>query len=684
MLRLKAQASIVCLLLANLAAAEDNYLETIVVTAQRTPTALQDMTQAVTVVDSESLSRINADHMHQLFQQVSGTWVSRGSGQEHLTAIRSPVFTGAGACGAFQMSQDGIPLRAAGFCNANQLFDSHYEAAAAVEVQRGPNSALRGSNALFGSIDIRMPKASEPAAAKLSLEASNQAFYRLNVAKPFQGRSGGADWFAAATVTDNTDERDSAGYQQQKMSLKRQTDRANTETQSGFSITNLNQQTAGYINGKDAYKNAELRLQNENPDAYRKSLSLHGYHRMAWQRGDATVSITPYARHADMEFLMHFLPWQPVERNKHSSVGLQADYEKPLSSTLALRAGGDAEVTRGQLSEVQENEAPFGAERFPVGTHYDYSVDALSGAAYAGLEWLPSDGWLLRANLRGDYQRYEYDTNAEAGSACADGVENCRFYRPADRSDTYSTISSALGVRYLITDSQAVFVNAASGFRAPQATELYRLQQEQTFADLDAVELKSIEAGWRGGFARVNYQLALFYMEMKNGIFQDTNRANVSGAQTRHRGLEYEVSTQLLDDLSFQLAGTIAQHKYANSPDMLDSDAAIKGNFIDTAPEKMHSALLSWQVTDKVSGYLEGAFMGDYYLDPENAYRYEGHQVANARIQWAYSSDLAIAASVLNIFDSRYADRADVSFGEERYFPGQSRHASLSLTWSGF
>ena len=45
--------------------------------------------------------------------------IQRGSGQESLTALRSPVLTGAGACGAVLVLEDGIPIRPVGTCNVN-------------------------------------------------------------------------------------------------------------------------------------------------------------------------------------------------------------------------------------------------------------------------------------------------------------------------------------------------------------------------------------------------------------------------------------------------------------------------------------------------------------------------------------------------------------------------------------
>ena len=50
-----------------------------------------------------------------------------------LLAIRSPVLTGAGACGAFLLLEDGMPLRPTGFCNVNQLFEANTSQAAAIE-----------------------------------------------------------------------------------------------------------------------------------------------------------------------------------------------------------------------------------------------------------------------------------------------------------------------------------------------------------------------------------------------------------------------------------------------------------------------------------------------------------------------------------------------------------------------
>jgi hypothetical protein len=75
--------------------------ESIVVTAARTPTAELDTVGNITQLSAEQIQLTDAIHPYELAVQVPGTWIGRGSGQEHLTAIRSPVLTGAGSCGHF-------------------------------------------------------------------------------------------------------------------------------------------------------------------------------------------------------------------------------------------------------------------------------------------------------------------------------------------------------------------------------------------------------------------------------------------------------------------------------------------------------------------------------------------------------------------------------------------------------
>ena len=90
-------------------------IEEIVVSAEASLIGRLGNVGSVSALSAEEIAAIGATHINETLGRVPGVWVARGSGQEHLTAIRSPVYAGLGACGEFLYLEDGIPIRPAGF-----------------------------------------------------------------------------------------------------------------------------------------------------------------------------------------------------------------------------------------------------------------------------------------------------------------------------------------------------------------------------------------------------------------------------------------------------------------------------------------------------------------------------------------------------------------------------------------
>ena len=112
-------------------------LTEVVVTAQRRDEARWRVAASLSRLEPGITGVIDRTHAAEALNRIPGVLMQRGSGQESLLAIRSPVLTGAGACGAFLLLEDGMPLRPTGFCNVNQLFEANTSQAAAIEVLRG-------------------------------------------------------------------------------------------------------------------------------------------------------------------------------------------------------------------------------------------------------------------------------------------------------------------------------------------------------------------------------------------------------------------------------------------------------------------------------------------------------------------------------------------------------------------
>lgn len=672
-------AVILCFLLTQAAhsAAETSYLDEIIVTASKSNQTVRDISASASVVDSETLEEIKHTHINEALQRVPGVWISRGNGQEHLTAIRSPVLTGAGSCGAFVIAQDGIPVRAPGFCNVNELFEAASELASRIEVIRGPGSSIYGADALHGVINVLTPQI-KPGERKLSFEAGADQYYRG------QFSASGDSLRVDATATTDGGYKDDSGFDQQKVFIRHDGQIGDANISTRLTWTNLNQETAGFIRGRDAYKNSGSKRDNPNPEAFRDASSFKLSSVIEQPIGNGTLNLTPYLRSVEMTFRQHFLPGQAVEENGHDSIGVMLQW-RPDSW---WQAGFELEYTQGYLEEFQQDPTPgtgFLPGVIPVGQHYDYDVDAQLAGAYISASYPASDHLIINTSLRYQYTHYKYDNRMldgrtrDDGTAC--GFGGCRFSRPADRSDSFGEWSPNLGFVYDRGNNQQVFGSVSRGFRAPQATELYRLQVNQVVTDIEPVSLDAVELGIRGTKGRLDYQVTAYTMEKDNFIFRNTQRQNVDNGETSHRGIEMDIAAALTDELSVTLALTRAKHTYENNPAL--ANTPIKGNRVDTAPDTLGSASVRWQIHPEHLISLEWVHVGAYYEDAQNDNEYEGHDLVHLRGHWQASPAMRVFYRVMNLTDKDYAERADFAFGSDRYFVGTPRSvfAGVSIAW---
>lgn len=666
-------AALLCTQTASVVAEDFSDIERIAVTASPTAKAIKTLSHNLSVIDSEQLSLTRHEHINQVFNTVPGGWISRGNGQEHLTAIRSPVLTGAGGCGAYFMAQDGISLRAPGFCNTNQLFDVNTEQAERIEVLRGPSSVDYGSNAVHGVINVLTPDAIGFDSQNISLSAGPHDYLKGSTQLATQWNNHGL--LMQLNASHDGGYKEESGYDQQKFDIIHQYQSDNLSIKNVLSGSNLNQETAGFIQGFESYKDDSFKKTNPNPEAFRDSQSLRGYSVIEYtQSSDTSFTITPYFRWTDMAFLQHFLPWKALEENSQKSVGINVRGIKRFES-ITLYYGLDSDFTEGKLTETQAEDF---APTLPAGTHYDYTVDAHVISPFMQFDWQASSGLNITGGVRYDMTEYDYDNHESDGSACAPEVTNCRFTRPTDQTADYDELSYQLGASYALGENLYLYSQFSTGYRAPQATELFRLQAGQTIAELDAEELVSYELGMRGQTAALSYDVSLFTMEKSHFIFQDSNRQNISNGETSHQGIELSVRYQLPHQFYLSAHGTLASHEYDNSLAIARTD--IKGNEIDTAPEHMGSIQLGWR-SEHINSELEWVHMGNYYLNPENTAEYGGHNLLNLRAAYQYGSRWRFSARLLNLTDEDYAERADFGFGNYRYFVGEPRSLFVSVDY---
>jgi outer membrane receptor protein involved in Fe transport len=629
--------------------------------------------ESVSALDAAALDRLSPTHANEALSRVPGAWASRGSGQEQLLAIRSPVLTGPGGCGSFLVLDDGVPIRPAGFCNVNQLNELNLAQAARVEVLRGPGSAVHGSNALHGVVAVQPRRPGD--GDGLRLELGSDAYRRVLVGMDDAGARVRLDANAVDAGSFRADE----GYRQQQLGAQWQPG-GDDATRLALSVNRLRQDTAGFAFGEGAWRDAR-RFRNQNPEAFREAdgLRLVLHHRRPLGGGE--LLLRPYVRDESQTFLQHFNLGQPLEQSDSRSLGAQL-----MWADEAMRLGLDAEAVDGELRQTQSRALSTGtpaqnAQR-PAGTHYDYAIDAAQLALFAERQWR-FEVDTLTVGARVERLDYRYDNRAGDGNLRDDGAPcgfgGCLYLRPADRDDAFSARSAQLGWVRTLEGGVSVGARAARAFRFPQATELYRLQRGQTVEGIGVETADSLEATLRFREARLRADLTAYAMRKRDVLLRDAAGLSVPAAATRHRGVELSAAWTPSDASWVDANLAWSEQRYAFDRLLPGGETIRRGARIDTAPEWLGGVRLGRRFGERVEAELEGVWQGAYAIDAANTRRYGGHVLWHARFAFELSPRWQTTLRVMNLADRRYAERVDFAFGEERSFPGAGRSVFVGL-----
>lgn len=679
---------------------KDTVSEVIVVTGSLQETGLLTLAGNIDRISTKDIVSVSAVHPSDILNRATGVHVQTNNGMESLPSLRSPVLTGPGASGAFLFLEEGIATRSPGFANNNGLSELNLAQAKEVEIIRGPASAIYGSNAVHGVVNVLTKTPRDGGDATFILGPNDR--YQL------QGTIGNESDNQGVSVNiqaiDDGGYRDKSDFNSLKLGLRHDYVNGYDQFKTIISGFVLDQNTAGFIssgdNGSDCYsstysaenlyKDRDAMKKNCDSDAYREWSSV----RVAtkWQReltADSSFSITPYFRLNKMEFRQHYLPSKAIEENSHYSVGLINNYYWKMDDNLALVMGIDLDWTEGELIQTQQknDSYSFGKAR-QHGLHYDYKVDASTIAPYVQADWQINEQLKLNGSVRFDSTKYRYDNLISDGTTKADGsscVNNsnvaidCLFKRPSDSNDSFDNTSTKLGFNYRLTNDTAFFGSWSQGFRAPQTTDMYRLQKQQLVGEIESEQLDSAELGVRGVRNTLTYELVVYSMNKDNFFFRDAKGLNVTDGETSHKGVELSINYDLTEQFSLSVNYSYGQHEYEFDH---ASSGVVKGNKVDTAPEQLANVRIAWQPTNSSKLELEWLHMGEYYLDPANQHDYAGHDLLQLRGSMQLNNSIKLFARIENLMDEKYASRADYAFGSYRFFGGQPRAFHIGISSS--
>ncbi len=680
-------------------AAEDTAtMDTMVITSTRSANSVLDQAGNIDTISTEEIDLLQPDHPSEILNRATGVYVHRQSGLESLPSVRSPVLTGPGAAGAFLFLEDGVALRAAGFANNNGLAEANMEQAGDIEIIRGPGSAFYGSNAVHGMINVLTRDPSDELTRNADLTAGPHGSIKLKGS--ISDTLGAHSYRINAYGAKDEGYRDETGHGVQKLTARHDYFGATTSVKTIFSFFNLNQETAGFITASDnndgadpcfvsneadrtLYKDDNAMQKNCNENGFRDWQSYRLSSRIDHDISEGKMfSITPYFRNNEMEFRQHYLPSQAIEENEHTSFGFLSGYYWDLDAGHKIVAGIDFEYTNGSLKETQERASYFMFSKArQQGVHYDYEVDATVIAPYVHTEWQLADALKATAGLRYEHTNYDYDNKVADGTLQADGSscnafspKECLYQRPVDGEDSFGNLSPKFGLSYNINSQSSLFANLSRGFRAPQVTDIYRIQNNQVPREIEPERIDSLELGIRRVSQELSFEAVAYHMRKKNFFFRDSFGNNVTNAKTKHTGIELSTLWQMNDMFDLGVNYTYAIHKYKSdhaAKASVATDEINSGDDIDSAPRHIGNVRLGMNFMSDGRAELEWMHVSDYFVDPSNAHTYDGHDVINLRMSKNICKNVKLHARIDNLTNTDYATRADYAFGSYRFFGGE-------------
>lgn len=635
---------------------------------------------AVHVVDQAQAAGNTGPWIGESLNQLPGVYQARLRGVVEVPTIRMPQ----SFKNHYLFLQDGVPLQSTVMYNAKALlYSSATTSPGGIEVLKGPGSALYGSDAFSGVVDVH----SRPLSAMPDLEAriGGGMFGGRSLRVEGGGTLSDTQQVGVAFGYDGEDGwRDHSAWDRVQGLARHRWLVGAATIDTSLLITGFRSQMTGQLapavyadEPEDDGLAPAVPLDDATDDAtyVRLASAIR-----APLGDDVWLEVTPYLRAIDNTYLEVFNPaTTPEDREKTASAGSLNRLRVTPWQGGELIIGGDVEWTRLDFTVDQSRPtAVVGGFTSYQGAHYDFTVDHLTLAPWAQLTQRLGARWIVDAGLRFDWARYDYDEHLGPTSDPQDLV-----WRPPDRVDLFHQLSPKAGATFLLTPEQALFARYAHGFRLPAADALYVLGNGQQAFELDPEQVDAYEVGWKGRTPTLTWEVDAYWSDAYDGIVEDVATPggiiNTNGGRRWYRGVEAGGTWQVVDALDVGVSYARTWHHIVRYRS--DGDSPQDGNEPAKAPRDLANLRVGVRPHAQVRLEAEVQWLGSWWMDDLNTKRTPDEWLIGLRGIWRIDAHWAIDAVVANLFDNAYAATAErFSYGD-RYRPGQPFTASAGVSW---
>lgn len=595
-------------------------LSSTVITANRGAEDRKDSSAAVSVFTREDIDRLQPTNVADLLSRVPSVQIRQSGGRGSATSVSIRGTKNEQTL----VLVDGVRVGSASAGGAS-LQHLNIEQIERVEVLRGARSAIYGSDAIGGVIQIFTRRGEgEGLQGRVRVAAGNKGVWERSV-----GISG--------------------GNQDTRFNLS-----ASLDEMTGFDRTNTSYNSDA---DHDAYRNKAISFSLSH--AFNEQLSA-GINVLD-QRGKTEYD-NPFGRYQG--WLLPSLPTEPYDKYVVSSTSVFAELQASEQWTSRLEFGHseDKGSSYDKLFAVQDDFNTYRDsaswlntfvvnEQHTVRAGVDYLKDKLR--TDSKLTYGKDSRWnkaaFIQHSFKGDVFGTElglrHDNNQQFGS---ENTWNAAIIIPVDQANEF-------------------VLSYAEGFRAPTFNDLY--YPDYGTPNLKAEKSKSYELQWRSQLAdTVRLETSIYQTKIRDQI-QYQNDRSLKNVQARINGLE----TSLQHDV-FGAQGAL-------NLSFVDARDRKTGHQLPRIAKRT----LSYDLDKQLGVFAVGGtwrVASNSFNDGDNKQEIAGFGTLDLRGSWQATQELGVDLRLANIFDKDYT-RALYSYEGETYGYREDRFTVLlGVTWT--
>lgn len=600
-------------------ASEPYVAEPLVITSGRMPEPQAQATAATTVFERDDIERLQVSSVAELLQRVPGLSVVRTGG----TGSQMGVFLRGTSTAQTLVLVDGQRIAAASSGTSSLEFLAP-EQIERIEVVRGARSALYGSDAIGGVIQIFTRKGDDQGLAPyVRLAAGSDSTYQRSL-----GLSGGDERtrFHLGAALDET-----AGID---------------ATRDGF----------GANGDDDAYRNRSLSLSL----SHRIDDSLQIGFNLLDQRGQVeyddvfsgSLPTTDYLLSSASGFIDAQLSdsWSSRLELGHSEDKRDSGNDQPGGSVSQFNTYRDAANWLNTLTLTENQQLLLGL---------DWYEDRAQGTT----DFVEDSRWNRAAFIQHRYSGENFSTEI--------GLRHDDNQQFGHENTWNAALTLPLG------NANDLILSYSEGFRAPTFNDLYypdfcfgSMCFPSANPELTPERSRSYELQWRSRYSDTgSLQASVYRTEIEDAIVLDENFIPQNVQTARINGFEAAVQQEL-----FGWQGNLALS-------LIDPRDRDSGHTLQRRAKRTLTLDIDRRFGDVSIGAGWRALSGRYD-DAENQIRMSGYGLLSLRAAWQATQELGLSLKLDNLLDRDYAE-ATYSTPNGRFgYNSAGRTALLAVTWT--